>query len=223
MGKAIRIGVLDDDPLYSLGVDSVLNKASGFEFTTCGASAEEISSLPSDRVPDVILVDSQIADAVQAVRGIYFCCPSVKVIMLADPAAPVSEVDVALCGAIAWLRKDLTGAELARAVQAAYLGQTLMDAGLEERLIAVDGSIIERAMRVSPCAISSRGFEVMSLVCRGLTNKEVAGQMGLSEPTVKMHFSSIRSKLGARSRLEAAIAFKRTYDHSRRSTSVEPR
>lgn len=212
MRRAIHVAVLDDDPLYALGVNSVLSEAAGFKFAAFGTCIAEIAGLPSDRVPDVILVDARLADLVDTVRGVYLSYPSVKVLMLADPAVTVSEDSVAHVAVIAWLRKNLTGAELARAVQAAYLGRSLMDAGLEQRLIAVNGMTIEDAFRIGATAISAREFHVMSFVCRGLTNKEVAAQIGLSEHTVRLHTTSFRKKLGIPNRLAAAIAFKRAYD-----------
>lgn len=207
MGRAIRVTILDGDPIFSLGVARVLNEAAGYEIAACDASIEAIARIPPDRLPDVLLIDARLPGAVEAAHFIHTRIPSAKVLMMADTAACVSDEQVARTDASAWLRKSITGAELSRAIQAVYFGQPLLDLALSVPLIAVGGRHFERLAQPGSSLVTAREFEVMSYVCRGLKNKDVAAAMGLSEPTVKMHMSSIRKKLGARSRLGAVLLF----------------
>ncbi|WP_405790273.1 response regulator [Streptomyces sp. NBC_01367] len=161
--------------------------------------------------PDVVLMDVRmpVMDGVTAVAELADRAPHCKVIVLTtfDDDEYVGRALGA--GAIGYLLKNLSSAELAAAVRLARAGVAQLDAAVARRLAAGLSRPAAPAPAPAPApalsALTERETDVLRLIATGSTNREIAGRLFLSEGTVKNHTSRVLSRLGLRDRTHAAI------------------
>src|SRR5262249_27611096 len=135
--------------------------------------------------------------------------PGVRTVIL---TASESELDVASAlqvGARGYILKGMSGAEVVETVRAIYNGQSYVAPSLAARLLIQMGERAEGAARKPGNDLTSREEEILSLVSRGMTNKEIASCLKLTERTVKHHMTSIMRKSKVRNRVEAMLMFRR--------------
>jgi DNA-binding NarL/FixJ family response regulator len=151
--------------------------------------------------PDVVLMDMlmPVMDGVKATAVIRKELPDVEVIALTSVLDDSSVFGAVRAGAIGYLLKDTEANELNRAIKAAAAGQVQLSPAAAARLM--------REVRTpeNPEALTERENDVLKLIAGGLSNKEIARELGIGEKTVKTHVSNILSKLGVLSRTQAAL------------------
>ena len=126
--------------------------------------------------------------------------------------ASESELDVATAlqaGARGYILKGSSGAEVAETVRAIFNGESYVAPGLAARLLLQMGKRPTVAASKPANDLTNREEEILSLVSRGMTNKEVANRLDLTERTVKYHMTSIMRKSKVRNRVEAMLMFRR--------------
>jgi DNA-binding NarL/FixJ family response regulator len=106
-------------------------------------------------------------------------------------------------GALGYLTKDATRAEIGRAVQAAAAGQAVLDPGVQQRLLAAAARAPEAAAPPGADELTTREAEVLRLIAAGQSNREIARTLFVSEATVKTHVNRIFAKTGSRDRAQA--------------------
>jgi len=147
-------------------------------------------------------------NGLEAAAGIARTFPTVRAVIL---TASESAFDVAAAlqaGARAYILKGSSGAEVAETVRAVYRGKPCVAPCLAARRpVATDKRPEDAASK--PNDLTGREEEILSLVSRGMTNKEVAGRLKLTERTVKHHMTSIMRKSKVRNRVEAMLMFRR--------------
>jgi DNA-binding NarL/FixJ family response regulator len=139
--------------------------------------------------------------------------PATRVIVLTSFAEDERLLPAIQAGAAGYLLKNVQPAELARAVRAAHAGEVLLDPGVAARLVE---AIAQPAGEEPREALTPREREVLELIARGLPNKRIALELGVSEKTVKAHVGHVLAKLGVTDRTQAAL-------HALRSGLVGPR
>lgn len=151
--------------------------------------------------PEVVLMDllMPVMDGLTAIEAIRGELPDIEVIALTSVLEDASVVGAVKAGAIGYLLKDTQADELRRAIKAAAAGQVQLSPEAAARLV--------REVRApdSPEALTERETDVLRLLARGKANKEIAAELSIGEKTVKTHVSSILTKLGVRSRTQAAL------------------
>lgn len=151
--------------------------------------------------PHVVLMDllMPVMDGVTATAAIRRELPDVEVIALTSVLEDASVFGAIRAGAIGYLLKDTEAEDLCRAIKSAAAGQVQLSPKAAARLM--------REVRApeSPEALTQREIEVLRLLAQGLSNKEIARELGIGEKTVKTHVSSILNKLGLLSRTQAAL------------------
>jgi DNA-binding NarL/FixJ family response regulator len=159
--------------------------------------------------PDVILMDLRmpVLDGVQATRQIRAARPETEIVVLTTHADEASILDALHAGARGYLTKDAGIAEISRAVHAAAAHQAVLDPVAQSALIDA-ASAGARPTGPAPAAslpdeLTPREAEVLSLVARGLSNREIASTLVVSEATVKTHINHVFAKIGARDRAQA--------------------
>lgn len=178
-----------------------------------GESAEDVVRIAREALPDIMLLDVRMpGGGIEAARSIARVCPKVKIIMV---TVSESEQDVAQAleaGAMGYVLKGTSGHELHNTILAVSRGESFITPRLDVRLPSRG---TQQLMELE--------LQVLALVARGLTNKEVGRTLRLSEKAIKHHMTSIRKKLQVRNRVEAVLAFQNTRDMTNKNGAVMSR
>jgi DNA-binding NarL/FixJ family response regulator len=205
---AIRVLVVDDHAVVRRGLRAFLDTEDDVDVVgdaDGGLTAlEELARLDGDgRRPDVVLMDLQMepVDGIETTRMIRERYADVEVVALTS-FGDERRVHAALeAGASGYLLKDAEPDEVAGAVRAAHRGELQLDPAVARRLMAT----IRPTGRGGASHLTPRELEVLRLVGDGKPNKEIAVQLGITEPTARRHVSNILAKLGLSSRTQAAL------------------
>jgi two-component system, NarL family, response regulator LiaR len=197
----IRILIADDHSVVRQGLRMFLGLDPELEVVGEATNGGETVQMARELRPDVVLMDLVMPGmngiaATEVIRGEL---PATEVLALTSVLEDALAVGAVRAGAIGYLLKDLQGDELCRAIKAAAAGQVQLSPPAAERLLqeirAPEGSD----------ALTNRENEVLRLLARGLSNKEIAHHLSLGEKTVKTYVGNILVKLGVRSRTQAAL------------------
>jgi len=210
MGGTIRVLIVDDQQLIREGLRTVLELEEGMEIVAEAADgAGGIAAFVSTS-PDVVLMDIRMPgmDGVEATRRIRAANPDAKILILTTFDEDRLVFEAIRSGARGYLLKDLSGPELAAAVRDVAAGGAALQPGVAARVMDAFARLAGKVELSAPRAaelLSSRERAVLTLVARGFSNKEIAGQLNLAEGTVKNHISAILQKIDARDRTQAAM------------------
>ena len=207
MTPELRVIVADDQALVREGLMTLLAAAPGIEPVAAATDGEEAVELCERHRPDVVLMDLRMptVDGVEATRRIRAANPAIEVVVLTTHADEASILDALRAGARGYLTKDAGIAEISRAIQAAAAHQAVLDPVVQSQLVAAASSPTPAPAvdRTLPDELTPREAEVLSLIARGLSNREIADTLVVSEATVKTHINHVFSKIGARDRAQA--------------------
>jgi len=197
----IRILVVDDHPVVRAGLSGLLSSQA--DFLVVGEASNGLEALELlDRLrPDVVLMDLRMPqmDGVSAIRQIRAKPFKVQVLVLTTYDTDSEIVRAVEAGATGYLLKDVPREELFRAVRLCARGEAVLSPPIAARLMG-------RMRAPAEENLSVRELEVLSLVARGLSNKEIARRLKISEATVKTHLLHAFSKLGVDDRTAAVTA-----------------
>lgn len=207
MCSCIRIVIVDDHPLLREGVANTLRKRPDLKVVEQGASAGEAIALAENFVPDVLLMDVDMpGDTFSAVREIAERLPEVKILMLTVSESELDAYSALEAGAKGYVLKGVSGPDLVKAIRSVAAGDIYITPDLEKRLLS---NFRKREAEGKSVKLTFREEQVIREVSIGLTNKEVAGKLAISEKTVKHYMTCVMQKLNARNRVEAVAALKR--------------
>jgi DNA-binding NarL/FixJ family response regulator len=204
---ALRVLVVDDHSVVRRGVVSYLDVLDDVDVAgeaTDGKDAlDQLHALDTrGMLPDVVLMDLQMPrmDGVAATAEIARRFPSVRVVILTS-FGEIERVHAALQqGAAGYLLKDAGAAEVAAALYAAARDEVFLDAAVARRLAQEI-----RGPRSGLAALTAREREILALVAAGMSNKEIAAELVISERTARTHVSNVLGKLNLTSRTQAAL------------------
>ena len=202
----IRVLVVDDHEVVRTGLKAILEPEEDMDVVGQAASATEAIERVPRLAPDVVLMDVRMEgmSGIEACRLIKSAHPRTNVLMLTSFGEEEAVMSSIMAGASGYLLKNTGRAGLLAAIRAAAAGQKLLDPSVTgkvmERLAGLAAREEERATEV----ISGREKEVLGLVAQGLTNKEIADKLVISENTARNHVSNILGKLGLSHRAQAA-------------------
>ncbi len=208
MKGKIRIGVVDDHPLYRDGVVSALGTEADIEVVAQGETAVDAIQILHDHAPDILLIDLSITGGgANALARISLRCPSTRILVL-TAVDDENEVRNALRkGARGYLLKETSRYELVNAVRMISKGQNYVSPSFAAQLIMLRGA--EDNDRPVPLnqfpELSEREKKILMLILQGLSNRLIGEELGLTEKTVKGYLTGMLEKLQVRNRLEAAI------------------
>ncbi len=224
----VRVLVVDDQRLMRDGIASLLEMQEAIEVVGTASNGQEALEQAVSLHPDVILMDVRmpVMDGVVATGQIHRQLPACRILMLTTFDDDEYIIDALRAGASGYLLKDLPAPDLASAVQAVYKGIYQLDPAVASKVIAAlsrpqtfdsakqsvsvsssSSSTMSEVGTPSPqlADLTGREVEVLRLIARGATNREIAEKLVISEGTVKNHISNILSRLGLRDRTQAAI------------------
>jgi NarL family two-component system response regulator LiaR len=199
--ETIRVIIVDDHLMVRDGLKVFLSTYEDLEVVgEAGDGAQAIAICPQVR-PDVVLMDLLMpnVDGPTATASIRADNPAVQVIALTTFTEQELVQRAIEAGAVGYLLKDVHADRLAQAIRDAHHGRSTIDAAAAQ-------SLIQAATKEAPpgADLTPREREVLALLAEGKTNREIAGQLFISESTARLHVSNILSKLGASNRTEAA-------------------
>jgi DNA-binding NarL/FixJ family response regulator len=201
-GRATTIVIADDHELVRLGLRGVLEEAGLSvvgEACDGGAAVERAIELR----PDVLLLDLRmpVLDGVEVCRRVRAEAPGVRIVVLTSFAEDEDIFSAISAGAAGYVMKDIAPDVLVGTIRGVADGQTVLDPVISQR-------VIDRgADRVAPVPelLSPREMDVLGLMAEGLTNRQIATRLWISEATVKSHVSHILAKLGRTDRTQAIV------------------
>ena len=215
----ISVLITDDHKVVRQGLKMFLGLDPELEVVGEAENGEEAVRMAHRLKPDVVLMDllMPVMDGIAATEEIRKELPETEVLALTSVLEDDKVVGAVRAGAIGYLLKNTDAEELGRAIKAAASGQVQMAPEAAARLV--------REVRApeSPEALSRREAEVLELLARGRSNKQIARSLYVGERTVKTHVSNILTKLGVRSRTQAALYAVRTGLVSPEELEEEPR
>jgi len=198
--RPIRVMIVDDHAMVRKGLVAFLKNEPALELVGEAGDGREAIECCEQLQPDVILMDLVMPDlgGVAATRTIHQRWPQVQVIALTSFQEKELVQDALQAGAIGYLLKNVSGEELADAIRQAYVGRPTLAPEAVQALIQPPSEAETLA-----ADLTRREQEVLALLVKGMSNPEIAERLVISRSTVKVHISSILSKLGVSSRAEA--------------------
>ena len=214
MGK-IRIVVIDDHPLFRQGVVDTLSLEPDFEVIADASSGEDGHRLIRELLPDVAVIDVNLPgmNGQKITRQLAEEKVGTRVLLLTAYDDTEQKVHALRSGAAAYCTKDIRPEALVQAIRTVAAGGFMLDDRVLNRSQVHDYITSKGDMRVrlnsdggeQIQALSLREMEVLSCITQGLSNKEIAQHLGISQQTVKNHVTSILKKLDVEDRTQAAI------------------
>ncbi len=207
MTEAVRIVVVDDHPLFREGVAGILQSDADLEVVAQGASADEAVKLAGEHMPDLMLLDIDMpGNGLEAARSITEAYPVIRVIMLTVSEAEENLLAAMKAGAKAYILKGVAGRELLRVVRLVLTGESYVPPALAASLLSDLGkSGAQKRTADLRDELTPREIEILELLARGMSNKEIGEKLFLSEKTVKHYVTNILQKLQVHNRVEAAL------------------
>lgn len=197
-----RVVVADRNVITRVGIRSILERNSGMAVIAEATTYEAALDAVDEHGPDVLLIDLDLGD--DTTRGLKLCeeiverFPQTKILVLAQTLSEMIVIEALRRGANGYLVKDDVKAdELGKGVKAVQDGETVLGKGV--------GSMVARGLgstRGLPERLTDRELDVIKLVAKGLSNKQIAHEIFLSESTVKFHLQNASKKLNAHRRAE---------------------
>ena len=207
--EPVTVIVADDQSAVREGLVLLLGTLPGIVVAGEAADGNAAADLVAEVNPQVVLMDLNMpgADGVSATRRITAEHPATRVVVLTTYADDDSIIGALQAGALGYLTKDATRAEIGRAVLAAAAGQAVLDPGVQQRLLSAAaraaGSPGPAGAPPGDGDLTPREAEVLRLIAAGASNREIARALFVSEATVKTHVNRIFAKTGSRDRVQA--------------------
>jgi DNA-binding NarL/FixJ family response regulator len=213
MRESIPIMLVDDQALFRESLALLLGAQPDLRVVGEAANGAAALELVAQVRPQVVLMDLRmpILDGITATGRLRAEHPDVQVIALTTFDDDADVFAALRAGAIGYVLKDVSGETLFAAVRAAARGESLLPPSIAAKVVAeltrTTTSPVARAQPLSE-PLSERELEIVRLLARGATNREIAATLVLAEGTVKNHLTNILSKLGARDRAQAVLTAK---------------
>ena len=207
--KPIRLLLVDDHEVVRVGLRTLLTKHRGI--TVVGETASKAAAVKAvTRLkPNIVLMDIRLPDGsgVEAAREILAKQPATRILFLTSYAEDDSILAATLAGAHGYILKNIDSSALIRSIRAVFNGQSLLDPVVTQRAMNWIKAGPNQAGPVREKSLAPQEERVLALVAEGLTNKEIAVALQLSDKTVKNYLSNMFQKLHISRRAQAATFF----------------
>lgn len=205
---AVRVLLVDDQSLFRAGLRTLLSTRAELEVVGGAENGQAALELAAATRPDVVLMDLKmpVLDGVAATRRLRVQHPDIRIVALTTFEDDELVFECLRAGAVGYLLKDAPIDRLVEAVLAAARGESVLQPSVASKVLAE----LSRLASAAPAAnelskLSERERDVLRLIARGASNKEIAAALFLAEGTVKNHVTSILDKLEVGDRTQAAL------------------
>ena len=206
--EKIKILIADDHAFVREGTRRILEQEPDLEVVAEAGNGEEAVALASELKPDVAIIDVAMPklDGIEATRRIKALCPAVAVLVLSAYDDDQFVFGLLEAGAAGYLLKSVRGHEIVDAIRAVDAGESVLHPSVARKVLNRFASVSSKAQRKKPLELlTEREMEVLKLVTKGLSNKDIADDLSLSIRTVQGHLANIFNKLRVSSRTEAVV------------------
>ena len=213
--RTLTVVVVDDHEVVRQGLVAMLDRRPGFQVVGEAGTVAEALEVTTRFQPDLVVMDVRLPDGsgIEACREIRANLPGTRVMMLTSYPDEEAVLAAIVAGASGYLLKQVRARDLVAALEAVGRGESLLDP-------AVTGKVLERMRRIATsdqpdelAALTQQERKILALVADGMTNKEIAAEIFLSDKTVKNYVSSILGKLNLERRAQAAAFVARLKTH----------
>jgi DNA-binding NarL/FixJ family response regulator len=204
--QILTLLIVDDHEVVRQGLVSLLDRRQGFRVVAQAGTVAEAIEQARRFEPNIVILDVRLPDGsgVEACREIRSELPATRVIMLTSYPDEEAVLSAIVAGASGYLLKQIRARDLVAAIETVGRGESLLDPAVTEK-------VLERVRRIASgtytnefAQLTGQERKILLLVAEGKTNKEIAGEIFLSDKTVKNYVSSILSKLNLERRAQAA-------------------
>ena len=206
--NVIRVLIVDDQALFREGLRTILAAQTDCLVVGEASNGQEAVTLAVKVRPDVVLMDMKmpVLDGVAATRKLRVALPDCQVVALTTFDDDEFVFEGLRAGAVGYLLKDASSERLLEAIRGAARGDSFLQPSIASKVIAEFSRLPARAPSPAEAPLlSSREGEVLRLLARGTSNKEIAGALFVAEGTGKNHVTSILTKLRVDDRTQAAL------------------
>ncbi|WP_181764361.1 response regulator [Streptomyces albidus (ex Kaewkla and Franco 2022)] len=216
----IRVLLLDDHEVVRRGVHDLLESETDIDVVGEAGTAEQALTRGPALRPDVAVLDVRLpdGDGVTVCRELRSRMPELACLMLTSFDDDEALLDAIMAGAAGYVLKQIKGSDLVSAVRTVAAGQSMLDPATTARLMGSLRSPEPRREEQGEAAfadLSSREWDILSLIGEGMTNQEIGKRLYLSEKTVKNHISRLLAKLGVERRVQAAVLATQAHSQGR--------
>lgn len=202
----IRLLIVDDHEVVRLGLRTLLEGEEDLTVVAEAGTAEEALIQTAHHRPDVVVLDIQLPgrSGLDVCRDIRQKFPQTQVVMLTSSVNENFALEALRAGAAGYVLKQVGNDELVRAIRAAHNGETALDPKTAARLVARLNELQKKTEADAFRDLSPREMDVLLLVSRGASNKEIGAELNLSEITARNYVTALMEKLHLRNRVELA-------------------
>jgi len=212
----IRVVIVDDHPMFRDGVARTLSSEPNIEVAAEGENSQDAIRLAQTLLPDIILLDiSMPGSGIEAASVITKTCPVVKIVMLTVSEREDDVMQSLNAGACGYILKGVGGQELIEIVAGVHNGESYVSPGLAAKMLSElkNKPLDDDTAHDLFSELTAREEQILKSISRGLSNKEIGGELKITEKTVKHYVTNVLQKLQVRNRVEAALlAQKRSLD-----------
>ena len=204
--EIVRVAIVDDQRLFTKGLSGLVDMLDGIEVVGVAFDGEEAVALCRKEEPDVVLMDISMPkmDGISATRQIRDLLPQTAIIILTGHEEDEHVFEGIKAGAQGYLLKDSEPEDLSRAIRMVHAGATIIAPDLAQKMLNTFESS-PGSSHLAPPPLTERELEVIRALAQGMSDRQIAGTLGISEKTVRNHTSNIYRKLHIFDRTQAVI------------------
>jgi two-component system NarL family response regulator len=205
----VRVLICDDHAVFRRGLMLVLELDERVEVVGEAADGPSALTLAQELAPDVVLMDVRMPgmSGIETTRRMAALLPSTRIIVLTVSDEEDDLYEAIKAGASGYLLKEISMEEVGDAVESVMAGNSLITPSMASKLLTEFTALARQAASktTSPPRLTDRELQVLRLIATGMSNREIAGELTISENTVKNHVRNILEKLHLHSRVEAVM------------------
>lgn len=203
----LRIVIADDHDLFREGLANLLRSKDDIEVSGEARTGCQLINYVDAQRPDVVLIDPRLQEpcGFKAMEHISTHYPSIPIVVLTTDSDEAKAIQAIRAGARSYLLKSTTSSEVIRTVRLAAVGGSTIDPNLAPSVMREFQRLLKAAPATMPQDFTEREVQLLKLLARGQTNRQIAQDMDLAESTIKNNLSALFHRIGVRDRTQAVL------------------